>query len=127
VEHASLASTATHDRPLAEEAFAYRPCWPTQQREQRQGYVVSHGPNPHHLYGLALRLRFEAHVESVVAEVREWFAARDRREFTWLVGDLLAAEAAIPTAAPRAWLPLRKSAGANGRTLKEIQSSEIAA
>jgi GNAT superfamily N-acetyltransferase len=81
-------STATDDaRRLAEGAFAYTPRWPTQESEERGGYVVVHGPNPHHLFGLALRLRLGSDADAVVEEVRAWFAERNRRTFTWLVGD----------------------------------------
>jgi GNAT superfamily N-acetyltransferase len=74
-------------RKLAEDAFAYTPLWPSFEREARKGYVLFHGPSPHHLFGLALRLRLGAEIDSLVKEVRAWFAARGRREFTWLVGD----------------------------------------
>jgi GNAT superfamily N-acetyltransferase len=74
-------------RRLAEDAFVYTPRWPTQQWEERDGYFLLHGVSSHHAFGLVLRLRLGADVERVVEEVRAWFAARGRREFTWLVGD----------------------------------------
>jgi GNAT superfamily N-acetyltransferase len=81
-------TTTTDDaRKLAEDAFAYTPLWPSFEREERDGYVVFHGPSPHHLFGLILRLRLGADIDMVVKEVRAWFAERGRREFTWLVGD----------------------------------------
>jgi GNAT superfamily N-acetyltransferase len=81
-------STSTADaRKLAEDAFAYTPLWPSFEREERDGYVLFHGPSPHHLFGLALRLRLGADIDTVVTEVRAWFAERRRREFTWLVGN----------------------------------------
>ena len=82
-------SSATGDaRKLAEDAHAYTPRWPTHERVEGAEYVLKHGPhNPHHLFGLALRLRLGADVEALTEEVRDWFGARGRREFTWLVGD----------------------------------------
>jgi len=74
-------------RRLAEDAFAYTPLWPGFEREEHDGYVVFHGPNAHHLFALALRLRLGAEVEAVVRDVRAWFAQRGRHEFTWLVSD----------------------------------------
>jgi GNAT superfamily N-acetyltransferase len=81
-------SAASDDvRRLAEDAFAYTPLSPASEREEREQYVLFHGRNPHHLYGLALRLRAGADVGTVADEVRAWFAERDRTEFTWLVSD----------------------------------------
>jgi hypothetical protein len=81
-------SAATDDaRRLAEDAFAYTPLSPASEREEREQYVLFHGRNPHHLYGLALRLRAGADVETIADEVRAWFAERGRTEFTWLVSD----------------------------------------
>jgi hypothetical protein len=82
------ASAASDDaRGLAEDAFAYTPLWPTFEREEREQYVLFDGPNAHHLFGLALRVRAGAGVETIVEEVRAWFAERGRSEFTWLVAD----------------------------------------
>jgi len=39
------------------------------------------------LFGLALRLRVGANVETIVDAVRVWFAERGRAKFTWLVAD----------------------------------------
>src|SRR5437870_453878 len=72
---------------LAEDAFVYTPRWPGQQWEEREECFLLHSPNPHHLFGLALRLRFDGDVDAVVEEVRAWFAERKRSAFTWLVGD----------------------------------------
>jgi GNAT superfamily N-acetyltransferase len=81
-------SAATENaRRLAEDAFAYTPIGPRSEREEREQYVLFHGPNSHHLYGLALRLRAGADVETTADEVRAWFAERGRTEFTWLVAD----------------------------------------
>jgi GNAT superfamily N-acetyltransferase len=77
----------TDARRLAEDAFAYTPLWPAFEREEREGCVLLHGPNPHHLFALALRLRLGADLDAIVRDVRRWFADRDRGEFTWLVGD----------------------------------------
>jgi hypothetical protein len=74
-------------RRLAEDAFAYTPLSPASEREEREQYVLFHGRNPHHLYGLALRLRAGGDVGTVADEVRAWFAERGRTEFTWLVSD----------------------------------------
>jgi GNAT superfamily N-acetyltransferase len=80
--------TPTDDaRRLAEDAFVYTPRWPTQEWDDRDAYFLLHAPNPHHFFGLALRLRLGAEVERRVKEVREWFTDRGRREFTWAVGD----------------------------------------
>jgi GNAT superfamily N-acetyltransferase len=72
---------------LAEDAHAYTPLWSTHEREERDEFVLKHVPNPHHLFALALRLRLGADTDVLIDEVREWFEARQRREFTWLVGD----------------------------------------
>lgn len=61
-------------RRLAEDAFAYTPLGPRSEREEREQYVLFHGPNAHHLYGLALRLRAGADVKTIADEVRAWFA-----------------------------------------------------
>jgi GNAT superfamily N-acetyltransferase len=74
-------------RRLAEDAFVYTPRWPTQQWEDRDAYFLLHGRNPHHLFGLAVRLRLGGEVEKLVDEVRTWFAERGRNKFTWVVGD----------------------------------------
>jgi GNAT superfamily N-acetyltransferase len=81
-------SAATDDaRRLAEDAFAYTPISQASEREEREQYVLFHGRNPHHLNGLALRLRAGVDVETIADEVRAWFAERGRTEFTWLVSD----------------------------------------
>jgi GNAT superfamily N-acetyltransferase len=82
-----VVSKLDNARRLAEDAFAYTPLWPSFEREEREQYVLFHAPNAHHLYGLALRLRAAADVETVADEVRTWFAERGRRKFTWLVSD----------------------------------------
>jgi GNAT superfamily N-acetyltransferase len=82
-----LAGIYDSGRRLAEDAFAYTPLWPAFEREEHDGYVLFHGPNPHHLFALALRLRLGTDIEANVEAVRRWFAERGRRELTWLVGD----------------------------------------
>jgi GNAT superfamily N-acetyltransferase len=83
-----LAEAGTDDaRRLAEDAFAYTPISPASEREEREQYVLFHGRNRHHLYGLALRLRAGGDVGTVADEVRAWFAERGRTEFTWLASD----------------------------------------
>jgi GNAT superfamily N-acetyltransferase len=82
-----MSAAIDNARRLAEDAFAYTPLSPASERAERQQYVVFHGRNPHHLYGLALRLRAGADVETIAGEVRAWFAERGRTEFTWLVSD----------------------------------------
>jgi GNAT superfamily N-acetyltransferase len=78
----------TEGRRLAEDAFAYTPLWPSFQREEHPGYVVFHGPSQHHLFALALRLRLgDGRGAAALEEVRAWFRARGRRQFTWLVGN----------------------------------------
>ncbi len=72
---------------LAEDAFAHTPLWPGQEREIRGGCVLVHSPNPFRIFGLAIRLRFEDDPDAEIDEVRAWFAARGREEFTWLVSD----------------------------------------
>jgi GNAT superfamily N-acetyltransferase len=74
-------------RRLAEDAFVYTARWPTQQWQERDEYFLLHGRNPHHLFGLALRLRLGEDVERLVDEVRAWFADRGRRQFSWVIGD----------------------------------------
>jgi hypothetical protein len=82
-----MSASNDNARRLAEDAFAYTPIGPRSEREEREQYVLLHGPNAHHLYGLALRLRADDDVETIADEVRAWFAERGRTEFTWLVGD----------------------------------------
>jgi GNAT superfamily N-acetyltransferase len=74
-------------RALAEDAFAYTPRWPNQEWLDTERYFLLHNPNPHHLHGLVLRPRLAADAEPTIEEIGAWFEARDRRDFTWLVGD----------------------------------------
>jgi hypothetical protein len=67
---------------LAEDAFAYTPLWPFYERAEQDEYVLFHGPGAHHLFALALRLRFCGDLEQAIEGVRTWFAERGRREFT---------------------------------------------
>jgi GNAT superfamily N-acetyltransferase len=82
-----MKSVTENARKLAEDAFAYTPLWPSYERSECDEYVLFHGPGAHHLFALALRLRLRSNLEQAVEGVRAWFAARGRREFTWLVGD----------------------------------------
>ena len=71
---------------VAEDGFGYVVTTPGEVRETRPEVILTHGPIPMPEHGSACRLRFGPLVEGPVRLVREWFAARGRQRFVWLVG-----------------------------------------
>jgi GNAT superfamily N-acetyltransferase len=73
---------------VAEDAFAYTPDPPTQERVEFDGYVLRNHANPHPMFGLVLRPRLrDDRVDAALEHARGWFRERGRARYTWLVGD----------------------------------------
>jgi GNAT superfamily N-acetyltransferase len=72
-------------RDLAEDAFAYME-GPTIEFDRRPELVLRNAPNPHPMFGMALRPRL-ADVEEGLATARAWFAKRGRERYVWFVAD----------------------------------------
>jgi GNAT superfamily N-acetyltransferase len=71
---------------VAEDGFGYVVTTPGEVRETQPEVILTHGPIPMPEFGSACRVRFGPRVDGPVAMVREWFAARGRERFVWLVG-----------------------------------------
>jgi predicted N-acetyltransferase YhbS len=71
---------------IAEDGPGYVVLTPGEVRETRPDVILTHSPVPMPEFGSACRIRFGPSVDGPVAMVREWFAARGREEFVWLVG-----------------------------------------
>jgi RimJ/RimL family protein N-acetyltransferase len=71
---------------IAEDGPGYVVLSPGEVRETRPDVILTHGPIPMPEFGSACRVRFGVSVAAPVAMVREWFAARGREQFVWLVG-----------------------------------------
>jgi predicted N-acetyltransferase YhbS len=71
---------------VAEDGAGYVVTTPGEVRETRPEVILTHGPTPMPEFGSACRVRFGPSVEGPVMTVREWFAARGRERFVWLVG-----------------------------------------
>lgn len=73
---------------IAEDAQAWLPTRPSTERLDAGDVVLRHVPHsPQFWYGSATRPRFtRGAVDRRIAEVRAWFAARQRAEFMWMVG-----------------------------------------
>lgn len=71
---------------VAEDAFGYVVTGPSEVRETRPDVILTHAPVPMPEFGSASRIRFGPEIDGHVATVREWFAARGRERFVWLVG-----------------------------------------
>jgi predicted N-acetyltransferase YhbS len=72
-------------RDLAEDAFAYLPAAQV-EFERRPEFVLRNVPVVHPFYGMVLRARLED-VDAALRTTREWFAARGRDSYMWMVGD----------------------------------------
>jgi GNAT superfamily N-acetyltransferase len=70
---------------VAEDAFAYI-AGPSIEFDRRQELVLRNMPNPHPLFGMALRPRLQD-VSAAVDYARAWFADRGREGYTWLVSN----------------------------------------
>jgi len=70
-------------RELAEDVYAHLPPRPGSVRLETGSFVLKHRDTPHPVGGSALRVRLEDDAAAGVAEVRRWFAAQGRAEFTW--------------------------------------------
>lgn len=94
----------------AEDALASMSAPPSTPRLRCAGYVAIHRPNPNPLFGRVDRLRLPADsVEEAIADVRNWFADLERKQFSWCVGrharpadlaERLAAAGAVPDQDP---------------------------
>jgi len=71
---------------VAEDGFGYVVLSPGEVREARPDVILTHGPVPMPEFGSACRVRFGSDIDGPVVTVREWFAARGRERFVWLVG-----------------------------------------
>jgi GNAT superfamily N-acetyltransferase len=80
-----MTGTALTAEEAVEDAFVYIP-GPSVEIEERPDLVLRNQPHPHSMYGMVLRPRLRD-VEASLALTREWFAARDRKSYSWLVGD----------------------------------------
>jgi GNAT superfamily N-acetyltransferase len=71
---------------VAEDAFGYVVTTPDEVREIRLDVILTHSPTPMPEFGSACRIRFGPGVDAPAEMVREWFAARGRERFVWIVG-----------------------------------------
>ncbi|MGD0863051.1 MAG: hypothetical protein ABSA21_09875 [Candidatus Limnocylindrales bacterium] len=71
---------------VAEDAFGYVLNSPGEVREIWPNVILTHGPTPMPENGSASRIRFGRRIEGPVQAVREWFGARGRERFLWVIG-----------------------------------------
>lgn len=71
---------------VAEDGFGYVVLVPGEVRETRPDVILTHSPTPMPEMGSASRIRFGPEIDGPVTMVRDWFAARGRERFVWLVG-----------------------------------------
>jgi predicted N-acetyltransferase YhbS len=71
---------------VAEDGAGYVVTTPGEVRETRPDVILTHSPTPMPEFGSACRIRFGPGLDGPVTMVREWFGARGREMFVWLVG-----------------------------------------
>jgi hypothetical protein len=71
---------------VAEDGFGYVVTTPGEVRETRPEVILTHSPTPMPEFGSACHVRLGQSVDGPVTMVREWFAARGRELFVWLIG-----------------------------------------
>ena len=71
---------------VAEDGAGYVVTTPGEVRETRPDVILTHSPIPMPELGSACRVRFGRQIDGPVSTVRDWFAARGRERFVWVVG-----------------------------------------